>query len=209
MIIIAIPCIQLANFLQLTGTYEVHVSKDFLQPSEIKYTLTTGKGFRPAVCGNSGFAYYLSGSSPTVQLQYFTYTPFAGYTYYNSINLESNSHSLLGITPDSIFSTIETANCFVMPDNVKIPMGGYNTDSEAFFGFRITGYCSGTNSYCAGIQSSTNAALFSFMNSASYTPTLYTPINQYSSTANSVLTGQVYAHVLREGTSNFKMNMSI
>jgi hypothetical protein len=96
-----------------------------------------------------------------------------------------------------------------MPDNVKIPMGGYNTDQEAFFGFRITGYCSGTNAYCAGVQSSTNAALFSFMNSASYTPTLYTPINQYSSTANSVLTGQVYAHVLREGSSNFNMNMSI
>jgi hypothetical protein len=107
MIIIALPCLQLANFLQLTGTYQVHISKDFLQPSEIKYTLTTGKGFRPAVCGGSNFAYYLT-NGQTVQLQYFTYTPAAGYTYYNSINLPSNSHSLLGITPDSIYSSIYT-----------------------------------------------------------------------------------------------------
>lgn len=88
-------------------------------------------------------------------------------------------------------------------------MGGYNTDQEAFFGFRITGYCTGTNAYCSGIQSTTNANLISFMNTASYTPTLYMPINQYSSTANSVLTGRVYAHVLREGTGGFSMNSAI
>lgn len=32
MIIIALPVLQLANMLHLTGTYQVYVSKDFLQP---------------------------------------------------------------------------------------------------------------------------------------------------------------------------------
>jgi hypothetical protein len=106
MMIIAFPVLQLANMLQLTGTYQVHISKDFLQPKDIKYTVTTGDGFRPAVCGSYNFAYYLSDYGQTVQLQYFTYTPSSGYTFYNSINLPSNSHGMLGITPDSMHSNI-------------------------------------------------------------------------------------------------------
>jgi hypothetical protein len=88
-------------------------------------------------------------------------------------------------------------------------MGGYNTTNEAYFGFRIAGACSGTASYCSSVQSATDASFLSFINNAQCTFTLYTPINQYSPSKNTVYTGQVYANPLREGTLSFSTNTSI
>lgn len=99
LIIIGLPCIQLANLLQLSNTYQVYVSKDFLQPNEINFKLKTGDGFRPAVCTSSIANSYLTGFSQTVQLNFFTYTQSQGYTFYTPIAMDSNSGYLLGITP--------------------------------------------------------------------------------------------------------------
>ena len=41
-LIIACVCLQVFNMIQLSGTYQVFTSKDFLQPSQIKYSLKTG-----------------------------------------------------------------------------------------------------------------------------------------------------------------------
>jgi hypothetical protein len=62
-----------------------------------------------------------------VQLIFYTYTPLQGYTYYNPINMDKNQANLLGISPDSIYYNIDTSLCFILPDNVVIAMGGYNT----------------------------------------------------------------------------------
>ena len=128
-VIIALPCLQLANRLQAAGKYQVWVSKDFQQARDIGYTIRTGHGFRPAVCTSSSAKSYLSGPDQTVQLSFYTYSASQGYTYYNAIQLPSNAYSQLGITPDSAFFNLDTSLCFVMPDNVHIPMGGYNTSS--------------------------------------------------------------------------------
>jgi hypothetical protein len=52
---------------------------------------------------------------------------------------------LLGIPSDKSSSIVyDTSNCFRMVDGHEINMGGYNTDNEAYFGFRLESYCSGT-----------------------------------------------------------------
>lgn len=88
-------------------------------------------------------------------------------------------------------------------------MGGYNTPQEAYFGFRIVGYCSGTSSFCNDIQATTNTNLLSFLNAGSNTFTLYTQINQYSESKNSIYSGQVYPHNLREGINTFRASTAI
>lgn len=209
LIIIALPCIQMANLLQLAGTYQVYVSKDFLQSNDINYALTTGQGFRPAVCVNQNTLSYMTGSSPTIQFLFYTYSASQGYTYYQPVNLQSNQNDFLGISPDSTYYNLDTSTCFTLPENLTVPMGGYNTPQEAYFGFRLTGYCSGTNAYCNSTLSTTNSNFLSFLNNGANTFTLYTPVNQYSSSLNSIYTGSVFAHNLREGTSNFATSQSV
>jgi hypothetical protein len=41
--------------------------------------------------------------------------------------MDKNQANLLGISPDSIYYNIDTSLCFILPDNVVIAMGGYNT----------------------------------------------------------------------------------
>jgi hypothetical protein len=53
------------------------------------------------------------------------------------------------------------------------------------------------------VQAATNASLLSFLNTASNSFTLYTPVNQYTPSINSVYSGQVFANNLREGVNNF------
>lgn len=195
--------------LQLTNTPQIYVSKDFQQAKDINYQLTIKPGFRPAVCFSANSLYFLTGSSQNVQLQFFTYTASKGYTYITPVQLGSNEQSFLGASSDSQYYNLDTTSCFVIPENTAIPMGGYNTPNEAFFGFRISGYCVGTNEYCLSQQNTTNQNLLSFMNSASNSFVLYTQVNQYNPTVNSVLTGQLYAQTLREGTNNFNTAMAI
>ena len=73
-IIIALPCLQLANRLQLAGSYQVYVSKDFQQARDISYTIKTGPGFRPAVCTSFSANSHLTGYDQKVQLTFYTYS---------------------------------------------------------------------------------------------------------------------------------------
>jgi hypothetical protein len=73
-LIIALPCLQLANRLQAAGKYQVYVSKDFEQARDIGYTIRTGKGFRPAVCTSSFANSQLTGYDQKVQLTFYTYS---------------------------------------------------------------------------------------------------------------------------------------
>lgn len=68
LIIIALPCLQLFNLLQLAGTNQVIVSRDFLQPHQIDYRLVTGtrQSFRPAACFSPTAYSQLTGSTQTV-----------------------------------------------------------------------------------------------------------------------------------------------
>lgn len=88
-------------------------------------------------------------------------------------------------------------------------MGGYNTKHEAYFGFRIRVYCTGTSQYCNSTSATNNANLLYFLNLGQDSFTFYSPVNQYGPSQGSVLTGQVYAHALREGVNGFNTNTSI
>lgn len=211
LIIIALPCLQLFNLLQLAGTNQVIVSKDFLQPGQINYNLVTGQGqsFRPAACFSPTAYSQITGSTQTVQLVFYTYSASQGYLYYNPVNLATNQQSTLGITSDSQYYNIDTSLCFIFPDGTPILMSGYNNTSEAYFGFRIRVYCTGTAQYCNSTSATNNANLLSFLNLGQDSFTFYSPINQYSPSQNTVLTGQMYAHALREGVNGFNTNTSI
>lgn len=68
LIIVALPILQLFNLLQLAGTHQVIVARDFMQPSQIDYKLVTGAGqsFRPAACFSPTAYSQLTGAGQTV-----------------------------------------------------------------------------------------------------------------------------------------------
>ncbi len=118
-------------------------------------------------------------------------------TYYTPVDLQYGQADILGITADSPYANLDTSNCHIFPDNVKVDMGGYNTAHEAYFGFRIEGYCTGTSQYCQSNINTINANLYSFLSTSSNTFTFYTPVNQYLPDVNTIFTGQVFPRPLR------------
>ena len=116
---------------------------------------------------------------------------------------------LLGISTSSQYYSKDTSLCYVMPDGVTVPMRGLASDDSAFFGYQIKGYCSGTPSYCDTQQSITNDYFNVFLSNSLNTFSLYLPLNQYDETKQTVLSGNVYANQMREGTNTFNVVNSI
>lgn len=63
--------------------------------------------------------------------------------------------------------------------------------------------------FCNSTAAADNAKFFSFINLGQGSFTLYSPINQYSPSLNTVYSGQMFAHALREGKTSFSTNSSI
>jgi hypothetical protein len=68
-----------------------------------------------------------------------------------------------------------------MKDGETIQFGGYNTENEAYLGFRINGFCSGTTSYCNSISNTTSRNFLSFLNGSGslYNMSILFQANQY------------------------------
>lgn len=88
-----------------------------------------------------------------------------------------------------------------MKDNHSIAMGGFGTSHEAYFGFRLDPYCSGTATYCQSISATLKTNFFSFINS--FGLTLYLPANSYDENTNSISSGGTYSQAIRQGTTSF------
>lgn len=193
-LIIALAIVGLVKSWQLASYYKVFVSYDFLQPQDINYQVRTGNGFRPAICFNPSKIYSVVGSSQIVTVQFYSYTASNGINFLNTVKLGPGKQDLLGITPDSYYYSLDTSNCLVMSDNQVISMGGINTSQEAYFGFRITGFCSGAPSSCVGTA---NSNLISFLNTASNPFTLYLQTNAYDPVLNTIISNGVYPQNLK------------
>lgn len=112
--IVTCAVITFALTIQNASNYQVIATKDFESPEEISYKLITGEGFRPAVCFFSTGAAKLAGSGQIATLQFYSYSASSGSVDIPTIQMKAGERSLLGITTDSLFSTLTTEYCWRM-----------------------------------------------------------------------------------------------
>lgn len=170
--------------------------------------MKTSSLVRPLLCiSSSAGANAITSSSPTINLTFYTNSSKGTTTLPWAIPTAAQIAEL-GIRSDSpYFSNIATSNCFIIRDGKNLEMGGLGTDHEAFFGFRLSPFCSGTSAFCLSSSSSLNSNFVSWINA--YSARFYLPLTNYNQASKSLEPGGVYAQPIREGTSSFQTSSAI
>lgn len=122
------------------NSFQYQVDKQFLQVGDVSFKGVTGEKLNVMVCSSDNS--YLVGYYAYISLNFFTVIDGV-MTKYAPVQMVSGDNTF---NINNQFFYYDVTNCFRMAYDIPIVL-----DSRSYFGYTLTPYCSGTNSYCSTI----------------------------------------------------------